>query len=93
MAKKFPCRASGVTSCGSPAGAKWSQVEGVADFDISAEPVRRWVRQADVDDGVVDGRTTAAQSELQLRRENRQLEMENEILRRTQSALREGVGQ
>ncbi len=47
------------------------------------DSVRRWVRQADVDDGVVDGQTTAEQSELvQLRRDKRRLEMENEVLRR-----------
>jgi transposase-like protein len=47
------------------------------------ESVRRWVRQADVDDGVVDGQTCAEQNELvQLRRKARRLEMENEILRR-----------
>jgi transposase len=41
------------------------------------------VRQADIDDGVRDGQTSAEQSELvQLRREKRRLEMENEILRR-----------
>ena len=31
-----------------------SQAEVAADFDISVESVRRWVRQADIDDGVVD---------------------------------------
>lgn len=57
--------------------------EVAADFDISPESVRRWVRQADVDDGVRDGLTSAEQSELvQLRRKARRLEMENEILRR-----------
>ena len=45
--------------------------------------MRRWVRQADVDDGVVDGQTSSEQNELvQLRRQMRRLEMENEILRR-----------
>ena len=34
-----------------------SQAEVAADFDISVESVRRWVRQADIDDGVVDGQT------------------------------------
>ena len=54
-----------------------------ADFDISIESVNRWMRQADIDDGVKDGRTTAEQSELvQLRQKMRRLEMENEILRR-----------
>lgn len=57
--------------------------EVAADFDISTESVRRWMRQADIDDGVKDGLTTAEQSEIvQLRREKRRLEMENEILRR-----------
>ena len=57
--------------------------EVAADFDVSAESVRRWMRQADVDDGVRDGLTTAEQDEVvRLRRANRRLEMENEILRR-----------
>ena len=45
--------------------------------------MRRWMKQADVDDGIRDGLTTAEQSEpVQLRRTARRLEMENEILRR-----------
>lgn len=60
-----------------------SIAEVAADFDISAESVRRWMHQADIDDGVKDGLTSAEQSEIvQLRRTNRRLEMENEILRR-----------
>jgi transposase len=60
-----------------------SVAEVAADFDVSVESVRRWMRQADIDDGVKDGLTTAEQSELvQLRRRARRLEMENEILRR-----------
>ena len=56
--------------------------EVAADFDISVESVRRWMRQAEIDDGIKD-LTTAEQSELvQLRREKRRLEMGNEILRR-----------
>jgi transposase len=58
-------------------------VEVAHDFDVSVESVRRWMRQADIDDGIRDGLTTAEQNELvQLRREKRRLEMENEILRR-----------
>jgi transposase len=54
-----------------------------ADFDVSLESVRRWKRQAERDDGMKDGLTTAEQSELvQLRRRTRRLEQENEILRR-----------
>ena len=57
--------------------------EVAADFDVSVESVRRWMRQADVDDGIKDGLTTVEQNELvQLRRRARQLEIENEILRR-----------
>ena len=57
--------------------------EVAADFDVSVESVRRWMRQADIDDGVRGGLTTAEHSEVvQLRRDKRRLEQENEILRR-----------
>ena len=60
-----------------------SIAEVAADFDISVESVRRWMRQADIDDGIKDGLTTAEQAEVvQLRRDKRRLEVENEILRR-----------
>lgn len=60
-----------------------SLAEVAADFDISVESVRRWMHQADIDDGVKDGLTSAEQAEIvQLRRKARRLEMENEILRR-----------
>ena len=53
------------------------------DFGVSQESVRRWVRQAEIDDGVREGATTSEQAEVvQLRRDKRRLEMENEILRR-----------
>jgi len=57
--------------------------EVAADFDVSLESVRRWKRQAERDDGMQDGLTTAEQTELvQQRRRTRRLEQENEILRR-----------
>jgi transposase len=57
--------------------------EVAGDFGVAEETVRRWMRQADIDDGIKDGLTTAEQAEIvQLRREKRRLEMENEILRR-----------
>lgn len=60
-----------------------SIAEVAADFDISVQSVQRWKRQADIDDGIKDGLTSAEQAEVvQLRRQNRRLEMENEILRR-----------
>ncbi len=62
---------------------KLTRAEIAADFGISIESVNRWVRQAEVDDGTRDGVTTSEQTELvQLRRDKRRLEMENEILRR-----------
>ena len=45
------------------------QAEVAVDFGISEESVRRWLKQADIDDGVVDGQTSSEQNELvQLRR-------------------------
>lgn len=82
MLKEFPPEFKGdvvrVARCG-----YLSQAEVAADFDISVESVRRWMGQADIDDGVVDGQTSAEQNELvQLRRQMRRLETENEIVRR-----------
>ncbi len=60
-----------------------SVAEVAVDFGVSKESVRRWMRQADIDDGIKDGLTSAEQAEVvQLRRSVRRLEMENEILRR-----------
>jgi transposase len=53
------------------------------DFGISEHSVQRWLKQADIDDGVVEGTTTTEQDELvALKRRNRVLEQEVEILRR-----------
>mgnify|MGYP003554951819 CR=1 FL=1 len=57
--------------------------ETAADFDISTSTLKRWMAQADIDDGIRDGHTCAEHDELvQLRRRNRRLEQEVEILRR-----------
>ena len=52
------------------------------EFEPSAQAIRNWVRQADRDEGRrEDGMTSAEREELRrLRRENRQLKMEREIL-------------
>ena len=56
--------------------------EVAADFDVSPESVRRWMRQADIDAGIKEGLTSSEQAEVvRLRRDNRRLAMENEILR------------
>jgi transposase len=55
-----------------------------AELGIAQSALHRWVRQADIDQGQRhDGLTTDEHAELvRLRRANRQLEMENEILKR-----------
>src|SRR5215813_8332146 len=54
------------------------------DFDLTETAVRDWVRQADIDAGVrSDGLTSAEREELtRLRRENRRLAEDVEILKR-----------
>jgi transposase len=61
-------------------GVKLSQV--ARDLDVSIESLRHWRKQQDVDDGVrADGLTTEERDELRrLRRENRVLREEREIL-------------
>jgi transposase len=52
------------------------------EFEPSSEAIRQWVKQADRDDGRrTDGLTSAEREELsRLRRENRQLRQERDIL-------------
>ena len=54
------------------------------EFEPSAQAIRMWVKQADIDEGRrEDGLTTPERNELsQLRRENRQLKEEREILKK-----------
>jgi transposase len=53
------------------------------DFGISESCLHRWLKLADVDDGVRPGVTTTESAELrELRKRNKTLEQENEILRR-----------
>jgi transposase len=53
------------------------------DLGISETCLRRWMAQADVDDGHRPGLSSDERKELvQLRRDKRVLEMENEILKR-----------
>ena len=52
------------------------------EFEPTAESIRNWVKQAEIDEGQrSDGLTTDEQQELaRLRRENKQLRLEREIL-------------
>ena len=54
------------------------------DFDLTETAVREWVRQADIDAGArADGLTSSEREELAaLRRENRRLREDVEILKR-----------
>ena len=54
-----------------------------SDLGISDQTLSNWLRQADIDEGRRDGLTTEERAELvRLRRANRVLEMEIEILKR-----------
>ena len=53
------------------------------DFGVSDASIYNWLKQADIDDGVRPGLTEKETAELRdLKRRNRVLEQENEILRR-----------
>jgi transposase len=53
------------------------------DFWISEACLHRWLRQAEVEDGIRPGVTAAEAAEIrELKKRNRVLEQENEILRR-----------
>ena len=58
------------------------------DFGISESCLRNWLHAADVEDGVRPGTTAAESAELrELKRRNRLLEQENEVLRRAAAYL------
>ncbi|GAA0236833.1 transposase [Cryptosporangium japonicum] len=58
------------------------------DFGVHEMTLSKWMRQADVEDGVKPGVTTDQSAELrELRRRNRLLEQENEVLRRAAAYL------
>ena len=59
-----------------------------ADFGISESCLTNWLKTADVEDGTKPGTTGEQNAELrELRRRNRLLEQENEVLRRAAAYL------
>jgi transposase len=65
-------------------GTDHGTIRRVADqLGIGVESLRNWVKQAEIDDGVKPGVTTAEMERVrQLEQENRELKRANEILRR-----------
>ena len=64
-------------------GTQWAAICSVAaKIGCTAETLRRWVRQAERDQGVRAGLTTSEREQFkELQRENRELRKANEILR------------
>ncbi len=63
---------------------QWSAIVSIASkIGCTGETLRRWVRQAERDQGLRDGTTTEERDRLKaLERENRELRQVNEILRK-----------
>ena len=62
------------------------------DFGISESCLHRWVKRAEIEDGVREGLTLAQQAEIrELKKRNRLLEQENEVVRRAAIYLGQGV--
>ena len=65
--------------------------EVAADFGVSQASVTNWMRQADIDEGRVDGVTSEAAEELRASKKRvRALEQEVEILRRATAYFARG---
>lgn len=62
------------------------------DFGISEGCLHRWIKQAEIDDGLRPGLTQAEAQEMrELKKRNRLLEQENEVLRRAAIYLGQGL--
>jgi transposase len=89
MPKAFPLEFRGdVVAVARKGEAPLSQI--ARDFGISESCPHRWLKLADRDDGVRPGVTSSESAELrELRKRNKTLEQENEILRRAAYFARE----
>ena len=65
-------------------GSRWAAICSIAEkMGCGAETLRKWILQAERDDGKREGTTTSERDELKtLRRENLELRRANEILRK-----------
>ena len=63
---------------------QWAAISSIATkIGCTSETLRKWVRQADINQGIRNGLTTSEREKLkQLERENRELKRANEILRK-----------
>ena len=63
---------------------KWAALNAIAGkVGCTAETLRKWVKQAEIDQGKRDGLSSSEREQLkQLQRENRELKQANEILRK-----------
>ncbi len=63
---------------------QWSTIESISSkIGCTAETLRRWVRQPEIDQGKRGGISTSERDRLkELERENRELKQTNEILRK-----------
>ncbi len=63
---------------------QWATIESIsAKIGCTAETLRRWVRQSEIDQGKRGGISTSERERLkELERENRELKRANEILRK-----------
>jgi transposase len=87
MPKPFPLEfRRDVVAVGRKGEVPLSQI--ARDFGISESCLHRWLKIADVDDGVRPGVTSSESAELrEPRKRNKVLETENEILRRAAAYL------
>ncbi|MEO7259845.1 MAG: IS3 family transposase [Jatrophihabitantaceae bacterium] len=87
MAKPFPAEfRRDVVAVARKGEAPLNQI--AKDFGISEATLHNWLKRADIDDGVRPGLTAAESAEIrELKRRNRLLEQENEVLRRAAAYL------